>query len=139
MNTRPFARVPQGVVPFPPLPSPENNVEIFLDAIVKLLTEIRDELREQVQKGYVYPFTQVVVGFIPVFVSFAGTELFSIGLTNDGPATVQYKVPYDTQAAWVDLFPTEVVVFNFVKGKVHSVGFRVNGPGTATVRGIGTY
>ncbi len=138
MMNRPFARVPQGGVPNGPPITPENRVEEYLDAIAKALVEIRDDLSQRVQMGYVVPFTQVVTGTVPVSIEFS-PALFAISFTNDGLATVQYKVPYETQAAWVDLLPTEVASFSFVKGLVNSVGFRVNVVGTATVRGLGTY
>lgn len=140
---RPFAGVgwqpvePPGGGGEPP-PVLDGDTVALLTEIRDLLIDVRQELREQVQEGIVYTITQQVVStIVPTEVSF-GTPLFSVTLINDGGGTVQFRVPNRTNATWVNLAPTEVVTFNFVKAKITSVAFLAIGA-AASVRVIGTY
>jgi len=130
----------------PPAPTPEASIEDLLGKVAGLMQKLIDssdailkELREQVQKGYVYPVTLVTNGLIPIDTDF-NPPLFSVSLINDGPGTIQYRIPNIGSAFWVDLAPTEVQTVNFIKGKIPSVAIRGKTASvTATVRLVGTY
>lgn len=119
-------------------PPPEGE-EIDVSKVIDLLEAILTELREQAQQGYVTTVTQPVVNQTqPVEVLFS-PSLFTIGLTNDGPNSVLYRIPNRANAVWVQLNPTEVVQFNFTKGVIPSVAFLLVGVGAANVRVVGAY
>jgi len=130
----------------PELPNPESSVEVYLAALAAyahnnqaLLAASLQELREQTQKGYVYPLNVSVTALTPDEYLFE-PRLFTVSITNDGPGTIQYKIPYDGQAQWVGLVPTEVIVFNFIKPVIRSIGVRLLVAGAATaVRIVGAY
>jgi len=135
------------VLQIPDLPLPGSSTELFLSAQVilaqnhqHLLAAIVQELREQVQRGYVYPLVLTVASQAPDEYEF-DTPLFSVSLTNDGPANIEYKLPYSGQAQWVQLRPTEVITFTFIKGLIRSLGVRLTAAGGAAtaVRVVGTY
>lgn len=123
----------------PPLTEEElaELVELQRQANV-LLTDIRQELREQVQLGYVYPTTQPVTGRRIEKLTF-NPKLFSVAMTNDGPGPVEYKIPA-TSAVFVVLAVNEVHTFNFIKGLISEILMICPTlAGTATVRVVGTY
>ena len=155
MTTRPFAaqvgyqRLQEGTqpgvsTPPPQPPPPQPTVEDLLqhviehlDAMQTILADILTELRQQVEKGYTYPLTITTTGLTPVEAKF-DPALFSIGLTNDGPGTIQYRIPNTGSAFWIDLFPTEVITFTFLKGVATSAGFRALGA-DGRIRIVGTF
>jgi len=122
--------------------STDTLLRAILDAInlqTPILRAILDELAAQSPEGYVTAVTQVLTSTVPIEVPF-NPKLFTLGITNDGPGVIQYRVPNRGAAEWVSLFPTEVHQFNFPKGKVVSVGLRLRAAGGATtVRLIGNY
>ena len=132
-------------LPIPPGADPSDPVVQLLAATQlnnQLLAAILQELQDQAQQGIVWAVTQPVPGGNAVPVEcLIGVPLFSISITNDGPASIEYKVPNRGNAVWVQLNPTEVVVFNFIKGLIPSVALRALGPGfgAANVRLVGTY
>lgn len=146
-SPRPFAAAPGWRYVSPPEvppgeePPPEGE-EVDVSKVIDLLEAILAELREQAQQGYVTTVTQPVVSqTVPVEVLFS-PSLFTIGLTNDGPNSVLYRIPNRANAVWVQLNPTEVVQFNFTKGVIPSVAFLLVGaPGliVTTVRVVGAY
>mgnify|MGYP001576969902 FL=1 len=107
-----------------------------LEAHHILLAGILLELREQVPQGIVYSREITVTSDTGVEVAFPAA-MFSIGVTNDGASTVQYRIPNLAAANWIDLDPTEVDTFSFLKGRPKTMGLRVTG--SATVRIKGTY
>ncbi len=156
--TRPFAakegwfRIAAGggVEQLPSLPLPPgmdpNDIQVLqlvaLQLNNQLLAGILQELREQTQQGVVTSITQPIPAgsAAPIEIPF-GFPLFSISLTNDGPASVEYKIPNRGNAYWVQLNPTEVVIVNFIKGLIPSLALRALAPafGAASVRLVGTY
>lgn len=103
-----------------------------------LLTDIRQELREQVQQGYVYNLTQPVTGRRFEKIAF-DPKLFSLAITNDGAAAIQYKIP-GTSSGLVVLNPTEVHQYNFIKGLISEIAMICPAvAATASVRLVGTY
>jgi len=100
-----------------------------------LLSLLLTELREQVQQGIIVavPFNVTQAqGVVPLTFD---PPLFAIGLTNDGPNNVQYRIPNRGDADWINLIPTEVDQFTVIKAKFTSAGFRVQvAGGNATVR-----
>lgn len=156
MPTRPFAtaegwhrvvsqEAPGGLPAEPPLSAEAPTGELLVN-LANLLTLANDllaailqELREQVQRGYVYTVTQVVTTTVPLEILFS-PPLFSVALTNDGPGIVQYRIPNNASAVWINLAPTEVVNFNFIKGLVPSLALALPPAGAAaTVRIVGTF
>lgn len=104
-----------------------------------LLEAILLELQEQSPQGYVVPVTHVLTTTVPTEVPF-NPPLFSLGITNDGPGVIQYRIPNRGSASWVSLFPTEVMQFNFIKHKIVSIGLTMLVAGGATtVRLVGIY
>ncbi len=156
MSTRPFVamqgwqRVEEAptteIQQAPPPPPPEaapsaetllQQISGQLNGIQGVLNNILKELREQVQAGFTYPITVDTTGLVPVELTF-DPALFSISLTNDGPGTIQYRIPNTGAAFWIDLQPTEVVTFTFLKGLIKSAGFRAQGA-NGRIRAVGTY
>jgi hypothetical protein len=153
MTTRPFAAMqgwqrveeaPTTEIQQAPPPEAAPSAETLLqqisgqlNGIQGVLNNILTELREQVQAGYTYPITVDTTGLVPVELTF-DPALFSISLTNDGPGTIQYRIPNTGAAFWIDLQPTEVVTYTFLKGLVKSAGFRAQGA-DGRIRAVGTY
>jgi hypothetical protein len=124
----------------PPAETPEGilaEIKGLLQGTHDVLRDILENLRAQVQQGFVYPLTITTNGLTPVEETF-NPPLFSISLTNDGPGTIQYRIPNSGAANWVNLQPTEVIEFNFIIGKIVSVAFRALGS-NGTIRLVGTY
>ena len=132
-------------LPVPPGASPDDILALQLSALQlnnQLLAGILTELQGQVQQGIVTTIPQPIPGgnATPIEIPF-GSPLFNISITCDGPAAIEYKVPNRSNASWVQLNPTEVIVFNFIKGMIPSVALRAVGPafGASNVRLVGTY
>lgn len=104
------------------------------------LDAILTELQEQVAEGVAYATTvgwnDLVIQQVPF-----PKPLFSLSIMNDGPQTIQYRMPNVSWANFINLQPTEVIQFNFIKGRIPSVGVRLTalGVGVTTVRLVGTY
>jgi hypothetical protein len=156
--TRPFAakegwfRVARngGIEELPELPVPSGmdpNDVLVLQLVAaqlnnQLLAGILQELQEQAQQGIVTAVTEPLPGGTPTprEILFE-PPLFSISLTCDGPANVEYRIPNRSNARWVQLNNTEVIVFNFIKGLIPSIALRAVAPafGAVNVRIVGTY
>ena len=108
----------------------------------ELLAAILQELREQVPQGIVIGITQSLTTTVPVEVPFS-PALFNLGITNDGPGVVLYRVPNRGGAQFIAINPTEVLQFNIIKGKISSIGLNLTvaaAPGVPTVvRLVGLY
>ena len=118
---------------------PGDEEDAVANRMVELLEGILTELRECVQQGYVTTVTQWVPSIVPIEILF-DPPLFSISLINDGAGSVEYRIPNRGNAQWVQLNPTELVIFNFIKGMVPSVALRTVPAGVgANVRVIGTF
>lgn len=89
----------------------------------RLLAAILKELQEQVQQGIVIGMPLTVNTRAADEVTF-DPALFAIGITCDGPAAFEYRIPNRTGAPWVQINPGEVVNFTYVKGVVSSLGVR---------------
>ena len=130
------------------LPAPTTDVgqdlRPYLEALLEsaqrqeqLLARILQELRQQVQLGAIYgPAAINVPTTTPVDITF-DPPLFALSLTNDGAGAVQYRLPNRADADWVNLLPTEVDNYTFIKALVPSVAFRVLGAAASVrVKGI---
>ena len=98
-----------------------------------LLAAILKELQEQVQRGVVLGMPLTVTTRTVAEVSF-DPPLFAIGITCDGPAPFEYRIPNRTNATWIQINPGEVFNFNYIKGVVESLGVR-----TLPVGGVSNY
>lgn len=140
---RPFAADEGWYRVSPPGDGPEvppgDEEDAVANRMVELLEGILTELQECVQQGYVTTVTQWVPSIRPIEILF-DPPLFSISLINDGVGSVEYRIPNRGNAQWVQLNPTELVIFNFIKGMVPSVALRTVPAGVAAnVRVIGTF
>jgi len=118
---------------------PGDEEDAVANRMVELLEGILTELQECVQQGYVTTVTQRVPSIQPIEILF-DPPLFSISLINDGGGAIEYRIPNRGNAQWVQLNPTELVIFNFIKGMVPSVALRTVPAGVfADVRVIGTF
>lgn len=132
-------------LPIPPGADPSDIRVLQLAALQlnnQLLAGILQELQEQVQQGIVTAITLPIPGgnAVPIEVRF-DPPLFSVSITCDAGANIEYRIPNRSNAFWVQLNVTEVIVFNFVKGLISSVAVRALAPafGASTIRIVGTY
>ena len=132
---RPFAYIPAAVAPPVLLTTP---TEILLGSILDLLNEIKVDLDAMTPLGRVLTVTIDVVGTTMAPISFS-PGFFSLKLSNDGPETVQYRVPGSSPQAWIDILPVEEDEVRFATGVISSLALQVVTPGTAHVRCRGTY
>jgi len=118
---------------------PGDEEDAVANRTVVVLEDILAELRLCVQQGYVTTVTQWVPSIVPIEILF-DPPLFSISLINDGPGSIEYRIPNRGNAQWVQMNPTELMTFNFQHGVVHSVALRTVPAGVAAnVRVIGTF
>ncbi len=106
----------------------------------ELLAAILAELRKQVQRGVVLAFVLNVNSNVPQDQRF-WPPLFTLAITNDGPANIEFKTPYGGPSSWTLLRPTEQFILNFQNGVIEDVAVRlqlVGGAATA-VRLVGVY
>ncbi|RJQ43380.1 MAG: hypothetical protein C4534_08260 [Gaiellales bacterium] len=112
-----------------------RSIDGKLDTLISLLQARRP-------KGYVtYRSFTVIGGQQPTTMAF-NPPLFSLVMMNDSiVTTVQYKLPFNDIAAWVNLGPAEVQTPNFPEGLISTVGLYIPGSPlvTAPVRLIGFY
>lgn len=110
--------------------------------MIALLRQILAEFKDMTQQGIVTAVTLPIPAGsgVPIEVLF-DPPLFSISLTCDAGANIEYRIPNRSNAFWVQLNVTEVVVFNFVKGMIPSVAVRAVAPGfgASFIRIVGTY
>jgi hypothetical protein len=150
MASRPFAakegwsRPPAGTqVIEPGTPPSEEGIDMAVQAEIRdLLRQILAEFKEMTQQGIVTAVTLPIPAGsgVPIEVLF-DPPLFSISLTCDAGANIEYRIPNRSNSFWVQLNVTEVVVFNFVKGMIPSVAVRAVAPGfgASAIRIVGTY
>ncbi len=99
---------------------------------------ILQELRDHIQQGVAVSYTDLVVSNVPIMRIF-DPPMFSLQLTNNGPGTVQYRLPSGTAANWIDIVATQVIVVNLAKAKISGVDYRVVAGAGGTIVAFGIY
>lgn len=134
--------VPEGLQPSPPGASTEQLLRALVASSLRLevlQAGTLEALNAQVQEGLVWGTTLVVNTAGAAEVSLP--RLFSIGLTNDGPGNLLYRIPNRGAAVWLTLVQNEVIEYTFTEGLLETMAVRlpVAGAATPTLRLVGTY
>ena len=111
--------------------------------MLALLREIRDCMCDMRPQGTVLGFTQSVTNdpsdAVQSFDFFP--KMFDLEITNDGPNPVEYRIPDNAGASWIELDSSETDSTNASHGVLASIGVRLRdiGDTASSVRIRGLY
>jgi len=111
-------------------------VEQLLSGLQQLVSNVIGVLTAGIHQGYVPANTVLVDMARPVYEMPFEPPVFELHLQNDGPNTVQFRIPNVGNPGWAFLNPTEEIWIKFNRPLINQVGLAV-AFGTANVRLVG--